>query len=225
MSHINIAIDGPAGAGKSTIAKAVAAHLGILHLDTGAMYRAMALKALRRGIEPGDAAAVTPLLADTEIFAKNIDGVQHTYLDGEDVSFLIRTQEVGKGASDIGVIPAVRLKLAGLQQQIAKQSDVVMDGRDIGSYVMPDAPYKFYITASVSERAKRRLRELQAKGQYLDVSLGRMEAEISARDYTDSHREFAPLRQAQDAVFVDTTDMDIQTAIACVLGHIKEAGK
>ena len=138
--YLNIAIDGPAGAGKSTIAKAVAQALGILYLDTGAMYRAMALKALRAGVDPRDPEAVEPLLPDTDIFARNIDGAQHTYLDGEDVSQLLRTQEMARAASDISAIPKVRIKLAQVQRAVAQAGDVVMDGREIGSYVLPDTP-------------------------------------------------------------------------------------
>ncbi len=221
MAFLNIAIDGPAGAGKSTIAKAVAKELGILYLDTGAMYRAMALCALRAGVDPNDAARVLPLLAVTEIFAKCIDGVQHTYLNGEDVSGLIRTPEVSKGASDIAVIPAVRIKLAQTQRKIALESDVVMDGREIGSYVIPETPYKFYVTASVAERARRRLAELREKGQYIDVTPEAMQSEIAARDHTDSTREFAPLKRMPDAVLIDTTEMDIPTAVSAVLSRIE----
>jgi len=219
---LNIAIDGPAGAGKSTIAKAVAKALDILYLDTGAMYRALAWKALKLGLDPSKEEDILPILPETNIFAKNIDGTQHTFVDGEDVSSLIRTQAVGKGASDIGVHPPVRMKLAGEQQKIAKQCDVIMDGRDIGTCVMPDAPYKFYVTASVSERARRRLKELQEKGLYLGKELKQVEEEIAARDYTDSHRECMPLRQAEDAILVDTTHMDIQQAVDCVLSYIKK---
>ncbi|MDD4076225.1 MAG: (d)CMP kinase [Eubacteriales bacterium] len=221
MPFLNIAIDGPAGAGKSTIAKAVAKELGILYLDTGAMYRAMALCALRAGVDPNDAARVLPLLEVTDIFAKCIDGVQHTFLNGEDVSGLIRTPEVSKGASDIAVIPAVRVKLAQTQRNIAMESDVVMDGREIGSYVIPQTPYKFFVTASVEERARRRLAELREKGQYNDVSQEEMQSEIAARDHTDSTRAFAPLKRMPDAVLIDTTDMDIPTAVRAVLSRIK----
>ena len=222
--RLNIAIDGPAGAGKSTIAKAVASALGILYLDTGAMYRAMALKALRNGICPSDPASVLPLLEGTEIFARNIEGTQHTYLDGEDVSEGIRTQEVAQAASDISAIPAVRVKLAEAQRNVARENDVVMDGREIGSYVLPETPYKFYITASLPTRAGRRLRELQARGQGEGRSLEMIEQEIAQRDYNDAHRAFAPLVQLPEAILVDTTDLTIPEAVEAVLRHLP-AGK
>ncbi len=215
--YLNIAIDGPAGAGKSTIAKAIANKLGILYLDTGAMYRAMAFKALQMGIVPGDRDAVLPILQDTDIMAVNEAGVQHTYLDGKDVSGLIRTQEVAKGASDISAIPEVRIKLVELQRKVATSSHVVMDGRDIGSYVIPHTKYKFYVTASAEERAKRRLLELQEKGQYLDRDLQFVIDEIVQRDKNDSTRKFAPLTRVADAALIDTTAMDIPTAVNAVL--------
>ena len=220
--RINIAIDGPAGAGKSTVARMVAEELSILHLDTGAMYRAMALKALRLGISPGDAVAVLPLLPKTEITVESIDGVQHTYLDGEDVSTLIRTPEVSKGASDIGVIPEVRIKLAESQREFAKEHDVIMDGREIGSFVLPDAPYKFYVTASADERARRRLLELQEKGLGMDKTLESLREEILARDHTDSTRAFAPLVRVPDAVLIDTTNMSASEAAAEVFRRVNK---
>ncbi len=221
MSRINIAIDGPAGAGKSTIARAVAKKLGILYLDTGAMYRAMALKALRLGLMPGNAKEVIPILPATEISAKNNNGAQITYLDGEDVSLLIRTQEVSKGASDIGVIPEVRRKLAELQREIARHNDIVMDGRDICTHIMPGTLNKFFVTASVEERARRRLLELNAKGEYLDYSFEKMRDEIASRDLTDSTRDFAPLTQAPDATLIDTTHMSIDEAIVTLLSKVR----
>lgn len=217
---INIAIDGPAGAGKSTIAKAVAKELGILYLDTGAMYRALALKAIREGIDPNNSENVIPLLERTEIFARNMDGVQHTYLDGEDVSGLIRTNEISRGASDISAIPAVRIKLAQYQRDIAHASDVVMDGREIGSYVIPECDNKFYVTATVDERAKRRLKELHERGQDLDKTVEEMAVEIAQRDHNDSTREFAPLVRLPEAILVDTTDLTVDEAVAAVLGRI-----
>ncbi len=221
MSHINIAIDGPAGAGKSTIARAVAKKLGILYLDTGAMYRALALKALRRGLVPGNREEVLPILPDTEVTVRNNAGTQVTYLDGEDVSQLIRTQEVSKGASDIAVIPEVRIKLADLQRNVARENDVVMDGRDICTYVMPHTKNKFYVTASVEERARRRLSELNEKGEYLEYTLEKMRGEIASRDHTDSTREFAPLTKAPDAIVIDTTSMSIETAIETLVNNIR----
>lgn len=221
---INIAIDGPAGAGKSTVARAVAKKLGILYLDTGAMYRAMALKAMREGIDPNDKEQVLPLLECTEMYAKNIGGTQHTYLDGEDVSGLIRTPEVSRGASDISAIPDVRIKLAQIQRNIAHTSDVVMDGREIGSYVIPECENKFYVTASVDERARRRLLELKEKGRDNGMTVEDMAKDIAERDYNDSHRAFAPLLRLPEAILIDTTDLTIDEAVNAVLKNLKNIG-
>lgn len=221
---INIAIDGPAGAGKSTVARAVAKKLGILYLDTGAMYRAMALKAMREGIDPNDKEQVLPLLECTEIYAKNIGGTQHTYLDGEDVSGLIRTPEITRGASDISAIPDVRIKLAQIQRNIAHTSDVVMDGREIGSYVIPECENKFYVTASVDERARRRLLELKEKGRDNGMTVEDMAKDIAERDYNDSHRAFAPLLRLPEAILIDTTDLTIDEAVNAVLKNLKNIG-
>lgn len=221
---INIAIDGPAGAGKSTVARAVAKKLGILYLDTGAMYRAMALKAMREGIDPNDKEQVLPLLECTEIYAKNIGGTQHTYLDGEDVSGLIRTPEISRGASDISAIPDVRIKLVQIQRNIAHTSDVVMDGREIGSYVIPECENKFYVTASVDERARRRLLELKEKGRDNGMTVEDMAKDIAERDYNDSHRAFAPLLRLPEAILIDTTDLTIDEAVNAVLKNLKNIG-
>lgn len=221
---INIAIDGPAGAGKSTVARAVAKKLGILYLDTGAMYRAMALKTMREGIDPNDKEQVLPLLECTEIYAKNIGGTQHTYLDGEDVSGLIRTPEISRGASDISAIPDVRIKLAQIQRNIAHTSDVVMDGREIGSYVIPECENKFYVTASVDERARRRLLELKEKGRDNGMTVEDMAKDIAERDYNDSHRAFAPLLRLPEAILIDTTDLTIDEAVNAVLKNLKNIG-
>lgn len=221
---INIAIDGPAGAGKSTVARAVAKKLGILYLDTGAMYRAMALKVMREGIDPNDKEQVLPLLECTEIYAKNIGGTQHTYLDGEDVSGLIRTPEISRGASDISAIPDVRIKLAQIQRNIAHTSDVVMDGREIGSYVIPECENKFYVTASVDERARRRLLELKEKGRDNGMTVEDMAKDIAERDYNDSHRAFAPLLRLPEAILIDTTDLTIDEAVNAVLKNLKNIG-
>ena len=221
---INIAIDGPAGAGKSTVARAVARELGFSCLDTGAMYRAMALKAMREGIDPNDKEQVLPLLECTEIYAKNIGGTQHTYLDGEDVSGLIRTPEISRGASDISAIPDVRIKLAQIQRNIAHTSDVVMDGREIGSYVIPECENKFYVTASVDERARRRLLELKEKGRDNGMTVEDMAKDIAERDYNDSHRAFAPLLRLPEAILIDTTDLTIDEAVNAVLKNLKNIG-
>lgn len=221
---INIAIDGPAGAGKSTVARAVAKKLGILYLDTGAMYRAMALKAMREGIDPNDKEQVLPLLECTEIYAKNIGGTQHTYLDGEDISGLIRTPEISRGASDISAIPDVRIKLAQIQRNIAHTSDVVMDGREIGSYVIPECENKFYVTASVDERARRRLLELKEKGRDNGMTVEDIAKDIAERDYNDSHRAFAPLLRLPEAILIDTTDLTIDEAVNAVLKNLKNIG-
>ena len=221
---INIAMDGPAGAGKSTVARAVAKKLGILYLDTGAMYRAMALKAMREGIDPNDKEQVLPLLECTEIYAKNIGGTQHTYLDGEDVSGLIRTPEISRGASDISAIPDVRIKLAQIQRNIAHTSDVVMDGREIGSYVIPECENKFYVTASVDERARRRLLELKEKGRDNGMTVEDMAKDIAERDYNESHRAFAPLLRLPEAILIDTTDLTIDEAVNAVLKNLKNIG-
>lgn len=221
MKHINVAIDGPAGAGKSTVAKTVAKKLSILYLDTGAMYRAMALKAIRLGIEPNDAEGVIPILESTSISVENDNGTQRTLLDGEDVSSLIRTQQVSKGASDIAVIPKVRIKLAAEQRRIAENTDIVMEGREIGSFVLPNSPCKFYVTASSTERARRRLLELKALGKDEGKTLDQLKEEIEARDYTDSHRDFAPLKLVEDAVLIDTTSMSIQQAVDTVIQRVE----
>ena len=218
--YLNIAIDGPAGAGKSTIAKAVAQALGILYLDTGAMYRAMALKALRAGVDPRDPEAVESLLPDTDIFARNIDGAQHTYLDGEDVSQLLRTQEMARAASDISAIPKVRIKLAQVQRAVAQAGDVVMDGREIGSYVLPDTPHKFFVTASLEERARRRYEELQLRGTPQEYE--QVLQEIRQRDENESSRAAAPLRPAQDAMMLDTTGNSFEESEQAILDLIQE---
>lgn len=212
-----IAMDGPAGAGKSTIAKAVAKELQILYLDTGAMYRTIALFALQKGVDPNDEAQVRAILPAADIAVRYEDGVQKMLLNGEDVTSHLRTPIVSKGASDIAVHAAVRKKLVALQREVAEQQSVVMDGRDIGTYVLPNATYKFFITASLTERARRRLQELPDKNGYTQAS---MEQEIQARDRTDSSRAFAPLCQARDAILIDTTDMTIQEAVQTVLSYL-----
>lgn len=215
---MNIAIDGPAGAGKSTIAKLLAAKLGILYLDTGAMYRAVGLKALNTGVDISDAAAVEKMLADTKIDVTQENGVQHVYLDGNDVSLAIRENAVSKAASDISAVPCVRYKMVELQREIASRCDTVLDGRDIGTFVLPNAEYKIFLTASAEERAKRRYAELKAKGSTL--TLEQIKDDIVKRDYNDSHRTLAPLKKADDATEVDTTAMSIDDVVGRIYAII-----
>jgi len=220
LAKINIAIDGPAGAGKSTVAKHISKILGIIYLDTGAMYRAVALKAITSGIATKDAKALEELVKDIDIKVDLKGEEQRIFLDGRDVTHLIRTPEVSIGASDVSAIPAVRIKLVELQREIARTNDVVMDGRDIGTYVLPNANYKFFLTASLDERAKRRYKELLEKGatetKYDDVL-----KDISYRDKNDSSRAFAPLAKAEDAVEIDTTDLSLEQVIEKILSKIK----
>lgn len=205
---MKIAIDGPAGAGKSTIAKLLAKKLGILYLDTGAMYRAVGLKAIENGIDVTDETAVKKMLDSTTVDVKSEEGVQHVYLDGKDVTGKIREHRVSKAASDISAVPCVRYRMVDLQREIAARCDTVLDGRDIGTFVLPNAEYKIFLTASVAERARRRYEELKAKGE--ECTLESVASDIEKRDYNDSHRALAPLRKADDAVEIDTTDLSIE---------------
>lgn len=214
MSY-NIAIDGPAGAGKSTIAKAVAKKLQIIYVDTGAMYRAMALFMLRQGVNPADGAAVSARCRDADITIAYEGEEQVVYLNGENVNPYLRTEEVGNMASAVSVQPAVREKLVDLQRALAAKSDCIMDGRDIGTCVLPDAQVKIYLTASSEVRAKRRYDELTAKGQECDLE--QIKADIEDRDDRDMHREHSPLRQAADAVLVDSSDMTVDEVIKRIL--------
>lgn len=218
---IQIAIDGPAGAGKSTVAKEVAKRLGIHYLDTGAMYRAMAVAVLEQGIDICEHEKVQQALEKIEISVVYTKKGQRVLANGVDLTDKIRTPQATKGSSDIAVIPAVRLALVEIQRDVAKRYDIIMDGRDIGTYVLPKAKAKFFITASVQERAKRRYLELKAGGQ--ECPIEQLEAEIAARDKTDSEREFAPLRQAEDAILVDTTHMSIEEVVRFVVKKAREA--
>lgn len=206
---INIAIDGPAGAGKSTIAKIISKRLNLIYLDTGAMYRSFALFAIEQGISTLDRDALLNILKDFNLEIKYSDGEQHVILNGKDVNSLIRTPEVSEGASNVAVIPEVRLKMVDLQRQIALNNSVIMDGRDIGTYVLPDADLKIFLTASIDERAKRRYLEMKEKGND-KVSLDQIKEEIAYRDKNDSSRAFAPLKKAEDAVEIDTTNMTVE---------------
>lgn len=215
MSY-NIAIDGPAGAGKSTIAKKIAKEKQFIYVDTGAMYRAMALYFLRNGIDAKDTQQIEEKCKEVDITIQYVDGEQVVLLNGENVNGLIRTEEVGNMASASSVNPTVRKKLVELQQQLAQNADVVMDGRDIGTCVLPDADVKVYLTASSAVRAKRRYEELIQKGA--DCDLEQIEKDIIERDNRDMNREISPLRQAQDAVLVDSSDMTIDEVVAAIIG-------
>ncbi len=210
-----IALDGPAGAGKSTIAKIIAKRLGLPYLDTGAMYRAMALSALSEGVSLADAEKVDELLNRTDIKVVYEPDGQHVLVNGEDVTGRLREEEIGKGASLISKLRCVRDKLAGMQRDIAHETHAVLDGREIGTFVIPETPYKFYVTATAEERALRRVRQLEEKGETPDYQL--ILKDILARDYQDSHRDYAPLKQAEDAVLIDTTHMTIDEAVEAVL--------
>ena len=219
MKKIVIALDGPSGSGKSTIAKILSNKLNILYLDTGAMYRATALKALKMNIDTFDEIGVDTFINDIDIEIKYIDGAQHTYLDGEDVSTKIREPHVSMAASNISSLKNVRIKMVDMQRKIAGNMSCVLDGRDIGSYVLPNADYKFYITASSKVRATRRLLELKEKG--FDVDFDKLLAEIEQRDYNDMNREFSPLKQADDAIYIDTSNMTIEEVLKTVMEYIK----
>ena len=216
----NVAVDGPAGAGKSTVAKAAAKAAGLIYVDTGAMYRAIGLYILENGIDIRDEEKVSGALSGIQVSITYEEGVQKVLLNGKDVSGQIRTQEVGEAASVTSAYEAVRAKLLELQRSLAASSDVIMDGRDIGTNILPNADLKIYLTAAVSVRAKRRYDELIEKGE--PAVLSEIEKEIEERDYRDSHREIAPLKRAEDAVLLDTSEMDIDKAVKTALAMIFE---
>lgn len=218
MAH-SIAIDGPAGAGKSTIAKLVAKKLRFTYVDTGAMFRAMAVFFTDNNIAPDDEAAIGRACPDVKIAIDYKDGVQQIILNGENVTGRLRTEKTGNMASAIAVYPAVRTKLLELQREIASTTDVVMDGRDIGTCVLPDAICKIYLTASVDTRAERRYKELTDKGETADIE--KIKADIADRDYRDMHRETAPLRKADDAVLVDSSDMTVEQVTEAIIEAYK----
>ncbi len=216
MKHgFNLAIDGPAGAGKSTIAKRVAREKNYIYVDTGAMYRAMALYLIRQKIAPEDTEEISKACMQAEISIEYQHGEQVVLLNGENVNAYLRTEEVGNMASYSSAVPAVREKLVELQRKLAKTADVVMDGRDIGTVVLPDADVKIYLTASSHTRAKRRYLELLEKGETADVE--QIEQDIKERDYRDMHREHSPLRQAEDAVLLDSSGLTIEEVVERIL--------
>jgi len=217
--HLRIAIDGPSGAGKSTAAKLLAGKLKIAYIDTGAMYRAVALKVIDSGENPEDENAVLEILKDLDLEVVFEGDNQLVYIDGDNVTDRIRTPVVSKGASDVSAFKAVRLKLVELQREIASGRDVVMDGRDIGTFVFPDAEFKFYLTASEEERARRRYNEL--KPVNADLTFEKCLSDLSVRDKNDSSRAFAPLRMADDAVLIDSTEMMPDDVIGIITNAIK----
>ncbi len=215
----NIAIDGPAGAGKSTIAKLVAKELGYIYVDTGAMYRGMAIYFLKQNIAADDTDGIAEACKDANVSIGYENGVQQIYLNGENVTSMLREEAVGNMASISSAVPEVREQLLSLQRNLAETENVVMDGRDIGTNILPNADTKIYLTASVDTRAKRRFLELQEKGANCNIE--EIARDIEERDYRDMHREIAPLRQAEDAMLVDSSDMTIEEVVQAILSHCK----
>ena len=217
---LTIAVDGPVGAGKSTVSDEVAARLGILHLDTGAMYRAAGLAVSRKGIRADDEAAVTAAVSEADIAVRYENGSQITLLDGEDVSAAIRTQDAGSWASAVSRYSGVRRQMVALQREMAKTTPMLLDGRDIGTVVLWDAPVKIYLTAAAEARAMRRLKQLEEKGEKADFET--ILAEVNARDRQDMNRETDPLRQAEDAVLVDSSELDFEETVEAILRIVEE---
>ena len=221
MKVINVAIDGPAGAGKSTISRKAAAELGYIYIDTGALYRTVGLNALRKGADlQSDEAIIATLTDDVKVELKFIDGEQRMFLSGEDVSDKIRTPEASMAASRVSAVPKVREYLFDLQKKLASENNCVMDGRDIGTVVLPDADVKIFLTASPEARAERRFKELTEKG--IDVKFEDVLADMIKRDYDDSHRAIAPLKQADDAILCDTSNIGLEESIELIIRTIKE---
>lgn len=220
MKHINIAIDGPGGAGKSTVAKAVAKRLGIVYVDTGALYRTIGLYVKSKGVDPKDAEGVGTLLPEISIEVGYENGTQHVYLNGVDHGDAIRTPEMSMYASAVSAIPSVRAFLFETQKEIARKSSVIMDGRDIGTVILPNADVKIFMTASAECRARRRYDELMAKGQ--QVSYEDVLAEMNQRDGQDSSRAIAPTKAADDAILLDNSDLDFEGSVAAVIEIVKQ---
>jgi cytidylate kinase len=218
--RLNVAIDGPVGAGKSTVADAVAAHLGILHLDTGAMYRALGLTALRRGIDTQDEQAIVDLCRGLNISVSHEEDGQHTFVEGEDVTGLIRTPEVSMAASTVSRYAEVRKAMVKLQQKLAAETDMLLDGRDICTTVLPNATAKIYLTAAAEERARRRWLEMQQKG--MPDTFEEVLQAVKDRDNQDMNRKVEPLRQAEDAVLVDSTNMTFDEVVEAILAIVEE---
>lgn len=210
----NIAIDGPAGAGKSTVAKRVAKELGFVYVDTGAMYRALAVYFLKLGLKPEETERIAVACKDAVVTIGYEDGIQQVYLNGENVTSMLRKEDVGNMASVSSAIKEVRAQLLELQRELARTRDVVMDGRDIGTHILPNADVKVYLTASVATRAKRRYLELQEKG--MDCDLDQISRDIEERDHRDMNREIAPLKQAEDATYLDSSNMTIDEVVNAI---------
>lgn len=215
----NVAVDGPAGAGKSTIARLVAKEKGYIYVDTGAMYRALAVHFLKKGIAPEDTQGIIEACGDADVSIRYENGIQQVYLNGENVTGMLRTEEVGNMASRTSAIPRVREKLLELQRMLARENDVIMDGRDIGTNILPEADVKIFLTASVETRAKRRYDELRSKGE--DCDLDQIARDIAERDARDMNRETAPLKRAEDAVLIDSSDMTIPEVVSEICSHCK----
>lgn len=215
----NVAIDGPAGAGKSTIAKRIAKEMGFIYVDTGAMYRALAIHFLKNGLKPEDTEEIKKACKDAVVSIQYEDGAQQVYLNGENVTSLLREEKVGNMASVSSAIGEVRAQLLELQREMARTNDVVMDGRDIGTHILPNANVKVYLTASVEERARRRYVELQDKGVACDLE--EIAHDIAERDHRDMNREIAPLKQAEDAVLVDSSNMTIEEVVQAIISLCK----
>lgn len=220
MKRFAVAVDGPAGSGKSTVAKAVAKRLGIIYVDTGAMYRGVAYDCIQKGVDCSDEKAVLLLLEEIHLEIQPTQEGQRIFLENQDITEKIRTQQIGQGASEVAKIQSVRQKLGDIQRAMANQNSVVMDGRDIGTYVLPQAEVKIYMDAGVDERAMRRMGELKAKGEKPDFEVVRKE--IIRRDENDMNRQHNPLRKAKDAIYIDTTKMSIEESVDKILTIVQE---
>lgn len=215
----NVAVDGPAGAGKSTIARMVASEKGYIYVDTGAMYRGLAIHFIKEGADPQNREEIQRACENAQITIRYEEGAQQVYLNGENITPLLRNEEVGKMASVTSAIPEVRKKLFDLQRSLAEAEDVIMDGRDIGTNILPNADVKIYLTASVETRARRRYKELQEKG--IQCNLEEIEKEIKERDHRDMTRETAPLKKAEDAILVDSSDLTIEEVVQTICSYLK----
>lgn len=216
---MKIAIDGPSGSGKSTLAKAIAKELNIYYLDTGSMYRSVAYAAIQKGINISDESQVSAFMDSAKFATEYTDGVQQNFFEDKNVMPYLRTPQISKASSDISAYACVRTKLLALQRDVANSYDIVLDGRDIGTVVLPNADYKFFVTASLTSRAKRRHLENSKKG--MTQSLAEVTDEMKRRDYNDSHRKIAPLKQASDAILIDTTNMSINEAVSSIINYLK----